>query len=267
MAGAIDTVLGVVTMASSAAKAALVAATGDSFTIRNFPQTQHAWLDQVAIKSAASATLNITSPLLHDDVEGIQIITAEAPSELALPRQIQQLLYPQDTLTVQALGGNSDVIAAILGVYYDGVPGLSARLYNPGDVAGMIQNIKVLEVAMTTAAAAGAWETAVFTTTENLLKANTDYAVLGYISDVAVLCVGLQGTETGNLKIAGPGTTRTFDTSEFFVQRSLQTGRPHIPVINAANSGSLYAVAADSADSTAVKVQLILGQLSQNLPS
>ncbi len=267
MAGAIDTVLGVVTMASSAAKAPLVPATGDSFTIRNFAQTSQAYLDQVAIKSAAKTTLNITSPLLHDDVEGIQIITAEAPSVLALPRQVQQMLYPQDTLTVQALGGNSDVVAAILGVYYSGIPGLSARLFNPGDVIGLISNIKVLEVDITTAAAAGSWETAVFTTTENLLKANTDYAVLGYLSDVACLCVGLQGIETGNLKIAGPGTTETFDTSEFFIQRSIQTGRPHIPVVNAANAGSLYVVAADSADSTAVKVQLILGQLTQNLPS
>lgn len=185
----------------------------------------------------------------------------------ALPRQIQQDLYAQDTLTFNVLGTASDVIVGALGIYYDGVPGASARLFNPGDVMGLVKYIKILEVAITTNGTAGAWEDAVFTTTENLLKANTDYAVLGYLTDVACAVVGLKGQETGNLRICGPGTTTTFDTSEYFIERSLDTGRPHIPVINAANVNNLYASAADSAASTAVKVQFILGMLSQNLPS
>jgi hypothetical protein len=267
MGKAIDSVLGVVTMATTAAQAALVPASGDSFTVRNFGQSDAGYLEGIITKAAHSMTLNVKSPLLHDDVEGIQYISAEAPSPRLFPDGISQQVHAQDALSVLGLGTASDVLVAVLQFYYSNLPGAAARLYNPGDVQALIKYIKVLEVAVTTPATAGSWEDTVITTTENLLKANTDYAVLGYISDVAVAAVGLKGIETGNLRIVGPGTTASFDTSEYFIRRSLSTGRPHIPVINAANANALYASACDSAASTAVKVQLILGMLSQNLPS
>ena len=266
MGMAIDSVLGVVTMATAAAQAALVPASGDSFIVRNFGPTDNAYLEGLITKAAHSMQLNVKSPLLHDDVEGIQFISAEAPAARLFPGGISQALHPQDALSVLGLGTASDVLVAVLQHYYTSLPGASARLFNPGDVQALIRYIKVLEVVVTTNATPGAWQDTVITTTENLLKANTDYAVLGYISDVAVAAIGLKGIETANLRIVGPGTTLSYDTSDYFVRRSLETGRPHIPVINAANANALYASAADSGASTAVKVQLILGMLSQNLP-
>jgi len=105
----------------------------------------------------------------------------------------------------------------------------------------------------------------VITTTENLLHANTDYAVLGYIVDVAVCLFGVKGVDTGNLRICGPGVLRSEVTSEYFARLSDETGMPTIPVINSANQGSIFASASAVATGAAIKGQLILGQLSQTV--
>src|SRR5487761_311635 len=188
---AIDTVLAAVTMPTAApASAAMTPATGDSFTVRSFAPTDRAILEQLITKAAHVMTLNVKSPMFHDNVEGIQVISAQTPGVHDLPQDIGQPLVPQDTL-----------------------------------------------------------------------------AVLGYLTDVAVAAVGIKGQETGNLRICGPATVLTQDTTDYFIRQALRSGRPHIPVFNSANAGSVYASCCDSAASTAVKVQLMLAEMSQNLSS
>ncbi|HVD03181.1 MAG TPA: hypothetical protein VNF75_03475 [Candidatus Dormibacteraeota bacterium] len=264
---AIDTVLAEVTMATAAVSAAMTPATGDSFTVRSFAATDRGILEQLITKAAHTMTLNVKSPMFHDNVEGIQVISAQAPGVHDLPQDVGQPLTPQDTLSVIGFGTASDVLVALMVNYYTNLLGASARLHNWGDLAGNIKSMKVLEVACTSNATAGQWEDTVITTTENLLHANTDYAVLGYLTDVAVAAVGIKGQETGNLRICGPATVLTQDTTDYFIRQALRSGRPHIPVFNSANAGSVYASCCDSAASTAVKVQLMLAEMSQNLSS
>lgn len=264
---AIDSVLAAVTMTTAPASTAMTPANGDSFTVRSFAPSDRGILEQLITKSAAVMTLNVKSPMFHDNVEGIQVISAQAPGVHELPQDVGQPLTPQDTLAVLATGAASDVCLAVLINYYTNLLGASARLHNWGDILGNVKSIKVLEVAATTNATPGQWEDTVITTTENLLHANTDYAVLGYLTDVAVAAVGIKGQETGNLRICGPATVLAQDTTDYFVQQSLRSGRPHIPVFNSANAGSVYASCADSAASTAVKIQLLLAEMAQNLSS
>jgi len=240
---------------------------GDSGVVRNFAQTDTAYLERITRAGATSGAARVLSPLLHDNVRGISFTSAETPTHYLMPQQRGEKLNPQDTLTVQVTGGTAETDLVALSIYYSNLPGASARLYNWSDIMPLIAHIKPMEVDCTNSGTAGLWTDTVITTTENLLKANTDYAVLGYVTDIAQAMVGIKGLETGNLRVCGPGTTLTDTTTNFFVEWSQREQTPHIPVFNSANNGSTYVSTCDTTASTTPKVQLILAELSSNLPS
>ena len=260
----IDTILGRVTNSSNVLTAITVAA-GDSLTVRNFPSSAQAFLENVITKGVASVTNRILSPYLHDNSRGITSISAQTPAVANLGKRYSQALTAQDTLIDQLTSGAADSTAVALQAYYTDLGASDARLASWGDISGIIQNVKPVEVDVTASATIGAWNDTAITTTENLLRANTDYAVLGYLVDVACLCVALKGQDTASLRIAGPGSVLTQETSEYFLDVTQDTGRPHIPIINAANVNNTTVSVADNVASTAVKVQLILAELTQNI--
>jgi hypothetical protein len=240
---------------------------GDSANIRSFPSTSTALLERVSRGGASSGAVRVTSPLLHDAIRGITFTTPQNPAVFLMPQMAPQQVYPQDALTIQVTGGTAETDLAALSIYYNSLPGSDARLHNWGDIASLIQYIKPVEVDVTNSATIGTWTDTVITTTENILKANRDYAVLGYVTDTACSVVGIKGSETGNLRICGPGTTLTEDTSNYFVDWSNREGTPHIPVVNSANAPSIFVSTADVVASSTPKVQLVLALLSSNLPS
>lgn len=263
---AIDTVVGHAANPSTTFTAVTMN-TGDSATVRSFPQQNTAKLERIIRGGATSGAARILSPLLHDPTRGITYTSPENPLLVTLPQIIGQRLYPQDTLQIQVTGGTAETDLVALSIYYDNLPGSNARLHSWGDIASLIDYIKPVEVDVTNSATIGTWTDTVITTTENLLKANTDYAVLGYLTDTAQSVIAIKGSETGNLRIGGPGTTATYDTGNYFVEWTLREGTPHIPVINSANQGSIYVSTADVVASSTPKVQLILAHLTSNLPS
>lgn len=266
MCPAIDTIVGKAVNPSTT-QTAVTFASGDSGTIRNFAAPDTAILDRVTRVGATAGNVRILSPLLHDNVRGITFTSSETPTDFLMPRWVPQYLKTQDTLAVSVTGGAAESDLASLSIYYSNVGGGSARLHNLGDVAPLINAIKPLTVAVTNSATIGTWTDTVITTTENLLQANTDYAVLGYVTDTALGLIGIKGLETQNFRIAGPGPTSTRDTEDFFVKWSNERGTPHIPVINSANAGSTFVSTVDNTASSTANVQLILGRLSQNLPN
>lgn len=249
--------------------AAGVMATGDSAQVRNFPQSASARL--VAAFSDHVTTpreWRVRSPLLHDNVQGIRFYPGQTPSATLLPRQAQQLLEPQDLLTFElstaaatgkALGGIS--------IYYDQLPGAASRLYSFGDVDPLIKNIKPVVVQVAAAAnTAGQWFDSLLTSFENLLHANTDYAVLGIVADQPIAAVAIKGIDTGNLRCAVPGVINSDVNSDYFVRLSQQNGIPLIPVINSANAPATFVSIIGSATLAAtLSAQVILAELSRNL--
>jgi hypothetical protein len=265
---ALDTIAAFQTTVASTL-AAGVFATGDSGTVRNGASSApikllELFYDDVTSPQAA----RIRSPLLHDNVRGIQVFPgATAPAKL-LPSYGLQDLEPQDTLTFElstaAATGKAVLAAAI---YYGQLPGAASRLYSPADVLPLIENVKPVANAIGSGAnTAGQWFDQVITTTENLLKANTDYAVLGITFDVAVAAVGIKGSDTGNFRCCVPGGSNNPYGADYFVRKSMETGYPLIPVINAANAGSTFvSLVSSAATGAAGTIQLILAQLSRNL--
>lgn len=253
----------------ASAFAAGVMANGDSAVIRNFPQASRARIVEVFYDDVTSPQpFRVRSPLFHDNVRGIQFTPGvSAPSKL-LPSWGLQQVQPQDQLLFElSTAAATGKALAALAIYYESLPGAAARLYNPGDVLGMIDNIKPVYVAIGAGAnTAGQWLDTVLTTTENLLHANTDYAVLGIIFDQAVAAIGVKGTDTGNLRCCVPGGTNNPYGADYFVRKSAELGLPLIPVINAANIGATYlSIISSAATGAAGTAQLILAELSRNL--
>lgn len=244
-------------------------ATGDSAVVRNFPAASRCRLIAAMYDDVTTPLAwRIRSPLLHDNVRGIQFNPGVAAPSTIFPRYFQQPLYAQDQLTFElSTAASTGKALGVASLYYDQLPGASARLVSIGDVGSLIRNIKQVLVSIGSGAnTAGQWYDAVITTTENLLHANTDYVVMGATLDVAVACLAVKGVDTGNLRVGIPGGTNNPNGPDYLAFLSDKTGLACMPVINAANAGSTYvSIISSAATAAASSFTLYLGELSSNL--
>lgn len=263
---AIDTI-GVSATGPGTTYTAATVAAGDSLVVRSFATGSYCALEAVTRSGVTAGDVRIRSPLLHDNVQGIRLRSAERVSHWLMPPQVAQQLQSQDTFIVELTGGTgTEVDCAALLVYYANLPGASARLHSWGDVSGIIKNYKPIRVNVTTGATAGQWTDTVITATENLLVANTDYAILGITTDQPVTVAALKGVDTSNLRVGCPGPNDTINTADYFVRLSDMHGMPHIPVVNSANAGNTYVSVLADTTGTSVTVTLHAVELTQNLP-
>ena len=94
------------------------------------------------------------------------------------------------------------------------------------------------------------------------LKANTDYALIGYMVSVICNAVRWRGSDLGNLGIGGPGNAANkFLTSRWFIWLSQKTGIPLIPVFNSANKGALLVDGQQDEDGTDTVLTSIFAEL------
>lgn len=274
-----ELVLGYATL-SGTGQNALTAGAGQSFTIRNFSNGHAKLLEVVGSDSVGAFTMQIKSPKLHDSTYGIQF--ASTPKSLAgtsifnpvslLPSYATQQLYATDTLTWTVAGANADVTCNTLDIYYTDLSGIAARLYSWQAIEPLIVNLAGVTVTPVTSGTAGAWGTAAALNSGNYnLKANTDYAILGYQTQLPTAAIAFQGTDTGNLLIGGPGNAVGGLNGAYFVDESMKyTNTPYaaqIPVFNSNNAPGFTVNVAGTGTSTNIIVSLTVAQLSQLLPS
>jgi hypothetical protein len=257
----IDTIVGSALNPGASGGAATMN-TGDSATVRNFNQTSRARMDFVSRQGTVAGFVEIKSPRFHDVSRGLHWIFNESPAVQLMPPQTGQPVYGADSLTINISGGTSETDGFAAGIYYFDIPGIAAILHSPAEIIAAIVNIKPIEVDVTQGASVFAWVDTALTTTENLLKANTYYAILGYTTDTAALAVGVKGPETGNLRICGPGSTSTFFTDQYFIYMSNLHQNPYIPVFNANNRANLFVSIAGLATGGTTKVVLNAAELA-----
>lgn len=263
---AIDTVLYDVHNAATTAvglTAGTVTNSGDAPQIRSFNPGAAAYLENVYLQGTTPPRrVRLISPRLHDNVTGVSFQALESPTEFLLPSELMQPLYSVDTITVQAdAAASSDTVAALFN-YYTDAPGLNADLRPWSAIKGRILGIKPVEVDVTSSATIGAWSDTVITTTENQLKANYEYAVLGFEVSANFLCVGIKGPATSNLRICVPGASPTLKLTDYFKHLEDLTTRPHIPVIQANDRGATFISVAANTASAAGNVFAILAWLA-----
>lgn len=236
---------------------------GDSLTVRSFPFASGAQLEALAAVSSTAGIVRVTSPRLHDQVQGIRYQFKTTGNRNLMSEFASQRLHPQDDLTVAMSGAAAGEATAMLNVYYNDLPGVSARLAMWEQIQPRIVNVLTQEVNITAIATAGEWSPGDAIDSDfDLLKANVDYAVLGYITDTEVLAIALRGSDTGNLRVGGPGINDEGETRDWFVQQSMRHGTPHIPVINAANKSGTLAFMLDDTAAAAIDVGFVLAELS-----
>lgn len=260
MGAAIDTVVFTATNPGAGGIAA-AANGGDTLGARNYTPQTKAFINWLARQGATAGFVEVKSPRFHDAVRGLHLIASETPSTRIFPAEIGEPVYPGDTFTVTLSGGAAEVDAGAFGIYYQDLPGSSARLYPWSALSGSIDHIKPVEVDVAAQAVSGGWSDTKINSTEDLLEANRFYAVLGYTTDTAALAVGVKGNETGNLRICGPGPTLGLETTDYFVRMANDSGLPYIPVFNANNKSAYFVSTALVSTAATPKVELILALL------
>jgi hypothetical protein len=254
---------------------ALTAGANATFTVRSFVDGSNCYLEDVwASDDDSIFQLSIKSPRMHDQVKGLLLAGTNlstsneqvfTPQSL-LPGRHMQRLYSTDVLTVTANGTAADVFNAAFNVRYENLGGISARLVTYEQIQPLIVNTLGILTAPVPSGTAGAWGAGyVFNSGDNRLKADTDYAILGYTCTRTVTAVSIVGTDTGNLFIGGPGGYSSDITGDFFEQSSRKYGRAAIPVLNSNNAGSTTVQIADILTSGTPNVTWILAQLSQKI--
>lgn len=260
MGQALEVIAGRVVAAGAQAETALTPNTGNSFTVRDFPDGAAAYLYCPWGSAAGLSRLRIRSPRLHDAAQAIRLVV-DASGRILLPGEFGQPLEPNDPLIVELSSSAAETDAAAYLNYYTDLPGVAARLFSPADIMPRVQNIH--GVLNTFAVAAGGdWSgQQAINADQDSLKADTDYAILGATMDVAVLAVRIQGVDLGNLGVGIPGALDPKESSRFFVDLSEWTGRPCIPVINSNNRGTVLVDAANPAAVAAFNTTIILAEL------
>lgn len=238
--------------------------TGSVAAVRNFAGTDRALLLGFGRKGATAGTARLRSNLFHDDLQALRFRALAADPTSHIPHWVPNLLYAQDAPAVDGDGTNLEVEAYWTSLYYSNLPGAGARLHSPGDILPNVDLLVGQQVTIS-AVAPPAFATALLTSLYNTLKANRDYAVLGFQSDTALAAVGIQGADTSNL-VAGYGCpTDIWKTKDAFVRLSYEYQLPLIPVINAANAPATNVNVYNDVAAAGANVTFILGLLRQNL--
>lgn len=252
------------TTGDTTSNTAVTVNTGNSLTVRNAPYESDVYLLTLFTHFQAAGTGVLRSARLHDNVRGIGWSVPATDGQLIVSPNVPQKLYPQDTLVLETDGGAAagDVSVTALILYYMNLPGINARLFNTDYIRQHGVNVVTVTNTISTTAT-GDWggEEAINAEVD-LLRANTDYALIGYRVSAACAAVRWRGVDTGNLGVGGPGaTTNQNMTSQFFAYLSDQSGLPCIPVFNSANKSGILVDASQDESGTDITVTSILVEL------
>lgn len=234
---------------------------GDTFNVANF-NNGAAHLEQVWAEGASTDFVSIHSPRMHDNNQGIRLITGSGLVNPLMAWEPDQQLYSGDTPIV-SIDETAAATGAIAALYsYDDLPGANPRLASWSDVASRIKNLSSVQVALGAIGAIGQYSAgAAINSSFDNFQANADYALLGYLTAATVLAIAVAGQDTGNLKVGGPGVADPKVTYNWFIHMSESTGLPFIPIIAANNKGSTLVYQTDNTAHAAQNVTLMLAEL------
>jgi hypothetical protein len=252
--------------------AAFTASSGQSFTVRQANGSPAAKILSPWAQYGAAGKLQIKSPRLHDTTIGdtyhVQVGTAAFGIDPLLGLDDYEPGYSTDILTVQGTTDASQTAqtyaAMGLPVYYNDLPGIDANLMTPAQVMSYYNAANktglhyISWVGPSSAATYGQIGAGVLiNATNDQFKANHSYALVGYEVSAACNAVLIQGTDTGNLYVGGPGTLNTSVTRDWFMDLASEQNLPLVPIIQANNKGATNVFVQDSATtSTAFVVSL-----------
>lgn len=250
----------------------LAVASGDSLAVIYFNPGSNAYVEEVfSMNSTQRMEVAIFSPRFGDNQFGLRlqhtfnptVSAAGGVTQFLLPPQLDIPIYSTDALSVQvnapAAAGNADVV---MQQYYEDVPGTGQRLANWSQIEGLIIRTLGIEVTVTPGTT-GQYGTAVaMNANDDRLRADTDYALLGYSTDLLGGVFGIKGPDTGFFRVPMPCSFDARNTAGYFVFQDSLRSTPHIPIINSNNKGTTLVDGIAANNPGATKVSLVLAELS-----
>lgn len=251
----------------------LTAQNGQSFSIRNTGTNQQAGLMFSPFADfGVTGFLQIKSPRMHDYVIGtdfpVPASSAALAGDLLGGDVYKEPVWSTDTLTVQFTTQASQAAATsyvgAFDVYYPTLGGINANVATWAQVQSYLNaNTNVGDhyvswVRPSSAGTAGVLGIGVaINSTNDQFKANHTYALIGYLAPVQFSIWVVNGVDTGNLYVGGPGVVNPRVTAKWFADRSMDQGIACIPLIQANNKNTTQVSVADLTASTAYTVGLI----------
>jgi hypothetical protein len=251
--------------APSTSQTAWTVATGNSLTIRSADINSQVSLLAAWGFNNAAGSMRLRSPRLHDNVNGIQMQLDATDSRPVYPRwKFMQRLVPQDTLIAEQTGSGTagKIEQGAFLVYYQNLPGISARFISTDQVRQHGVNMMAQYLPITAGSSGGYSGQAAINSSVDNWKANTNYALLGYRTDTNCCSVRIQGADVGNLGIGGPGAAADPSaTSNWFAWLSDFYGLALIPVFQSANKGNILVDVVQNDGGAAVKLTFFFVEL------
>ncbi len=263
MGKAIEIITGGV-VAPGATLTALTMNPGDSTTVRNFTDSKARLLCAWPTGQTTLGQFCIRSPRMHDNVRGITVPNPVVPILTQIFSPKLQELVAQDQLIVQLSGsaGALDQLLASLIIQYDNLPGIEGNFITVEELKS--RGVDLMSCINTLTPTTGmAYESAVaINATNDLMKANTQYALIGYEVTVAAHAVTWRGSDLGNLRIGAPARLiDNVDSRSWFCKLSDLTGLPCIPVFNSANKANTFVEVVSDENAAATTLTSIFVEL------
>lgn len=249
---------------------ALAAVSSDSLSIIAFPDSSHAYVEEIISgNSTTKMEVAVYSPRFGDNQYGLRLqhqfnptlSGADGDPQLILAGDVDIPVYSTDTLNVQVNGTASANANVTLQLYYENIQGAGQRLASWESIQQNIVRYLAVEVTVTPGATGSPGTAVALNANDDRLQADQDYAVLGYACDQPSTCFRLRGPDTGFYNIPMPGHWNTQLTADWFIQSGKRRNRPHIPVINANNKATTFLDGISSNNAGATKVSLLVAQL------
>jgi len=267
----LDTVTGFVT-APGAVFTAWTMATGDSLAVRAATPNTNIWLVGAWAWNQVAGVMRVRSPRMHDNVQGIRMRTPVNLVQNKIPQRITtgaaQKLFTQDQLIVEQTGSGvgGQIETGSLLIWYDDVPGVAGRFIDQATLKKNGVNIMAQEVTITTGVAGGYSGGVAINSQAGTddWKANTDYALVGGVTDSRLSTVTVKGVDTGNVRVSFPGELTEPDESvNWFAAMSAANGLPMIPVLNSQNKGAITVEGVSQQVAVTAVITLLLVELAQ----
>lgn len=263
----LDTISFTVTVPGAAPGTAMAAVAGDSLQIRNGAKSSLiACLAMWTFGQVTNGTTQLVWPSGHDLVRGFRYRNIVQQPDNKIPWGAPLRFRAQDPLTITEVGSAvaGDVETAHMLMFYEDLPGVDAHMINMATLRKRgIANLTVEDTVTATVASTYSGPRAL-NAASDLLKADTEYAVLGGVTGALGGALTLRGVDTGNLRCSIPCLSGDSNwTSNFFGMLSEANDLPCIPVINSANRAGIFIELVQNENLVAVPFSLNLVQLSK----
>jgi hypothetical protein len=241
--------------------AAAAAVTGDSLVVKNAKGS--ARIIQMIGDNQTAGFHQVAFPSGHDTTRGYRTEVRADSLDFLIAEGLSIPVQPQETLSVQVSGSNTagDIEQGCFVMLYENLAGTAQRMIAWNVLQKKIKALTTIDLALA-GAGAGYTGSEAMNVDIDLLRSNTDYALLGAVSDKNVI-LSVLGPDTGNLRLGIPVNAKDPEGSvDYFPRLARAQGLPLIPVLNSGNKTSTLVSFLQDENNISPKVTLYLAMLS-----